>query len=323
MALPDADRGRPLDAGPGDFNYVFYTLYRERPYRAFQRGEFPWRTLCLFGGYPLQADPQSALFDPGVWLTLFFSWVRGTPHVSMDIFHVESLIHLWIAAVLAYIFLRREVGNRWGALLGALVFAFGGYMTGYPILQVAKGESTAWLPLFLLGLRDLADGRIPRGLLLGGLGGALMILTGDPQIAFYILLGGTAYYAFRCAQSRLPWLPAVQRLGLLGLLLAGTTAVPLLPPLEYQQHSTRVRLGRPGLLLVRDPWYPDWTASVNGQPAPLDRADGVLMAVALPAGESEGVFRFRPPSFLVGAGISLVTIAFLWPWVLWRSARRP
>lgn len=226
----------------GDFTYVFYTLYRELPYRAFQKGEFPWRTLCLFGGYPLQADPQSALFYPGVWLTLFFSWILGTPHVSMAVFHVESLIHLWIAAVLAYVFLLREVGNRWGALLGALVFAFGGYMTGYPILQVAKGESTAWLPLFLLGLRDLADGRIPRGLLLGGVGGALVILPGDPQIAFYILLGGTAYYAFRCAQSRLPWLPAVQRLGLLGLLIAGTTAVQLLPTLEYQQHSTRVRL---------------------------------------------------------------------------------
>lgn len=55
----------------GDFTYVFYTLYRELPYRAFQRGEFPWRTLCLFGGYPFQADPQSALFYPGVWLTLF------------------------------------------------------------------------------------------------------------------------------------------------------------------------------------------------------------------------------------------------------------
>jgi len=84
----------------------------------------------------------------------------------------------------------------------------------------------------------------------------------------------------------------------------------------------RARLSRPGLLITRDPWYPGWRVTVNGRPAPLRRADGVLMAVYLPAGESEVVFRFRPISFYIGAVISGLTVFFLWPLTLWRMRRR-
>jgi uncharacterized membrane protein YfhO len=84
----------------------------------------------------------------------------------------------------------------------------------------------------------------------------------------------------------------------------------------------RARLSRPGLLITCDPWYPGWTVTVNGRPAPLRRADGVLMAVYLPAGESEVAFRFRPTSFYIGAWISGLTVFFLWPLTLWRMRRR-
>ncbi|MBO9363022.1 MAG: YfhO family protein [Thermoflexus sp.] len=84
----------------------------------------------------------------------------------------------------------------------------------------------------------------------------------------------------------------------------------------------RARLSRPGLLITRDPWYPGWTVTVNGHPAPLRRADGVLMAVYLPAGESEVIFRFRPISFYIGAVISGLAVFFLWPLTLWRMRRR-
>ncbi|MCS6964237.1 MAG: YfhO family protein, partial [Thermoflexus sp.] len=54
--------------------------------------------------------------------------------------------------------------------------------------------------------------------------------------------------------------------------------------------------------------YPGWEVLVNGQPAPLVRANVVLMAVPLSAGESEVIFRYRPWSFYVGAIISGATL---------------
>ncbi|MFN3929894.1 MAG: YfhO family protein [Thermoflexus sp.] len=83
----------------------------------------------------------------------------------------------------------------------------------------------------------------------------------------------------------------------------------------------RVRLAQPGLLLTRDPWYPGWEVWVNGRPAPLVQADVVLMAVPLPAGESEVVFRYRPWSFYVGALISGITLLIVGPLVFWTLRR--
>lgn len=78
----------------------------------------------------------------------------------------------------------------------------------------------------------------------------------------------------------------------------------------------RVRLSQPGLLITRDPWYPGWEVWVNGHPAPLMRADVVLMATPLPAGESDVVFRYHPWSFYIGAAISGLTLLLLGP-LLW------
>jgi hypothetical protein len=41
---------------------------------------------------------------------------------------------------------------------------------------------------------------------------------------------------------------------------------------------------RAGVAVVLEPWFPGWTATVDGAPAPLARADFAFMAVPLPAG---------------------------------------
>jgi len=78
----------------------------------------------------------------------------------------------------------------------------------------------------------------------------------------------------------------------------------------------RVQTEQPGLLITREPWYPGWYAEVNGMGTPVLIADGALMAVALPSGESEVVFRFRPFSLRVGLTLTLITLLVLWPLAL-------
>ena len=67
----------------------------------------------------------------------------------------------------------------------------------------------------------------------------------------------------------------------------------------------RYRTETERLAVFSEIYYPDgWTATVDGQPVDLLRADWTLRAALLPAGEHEVAMRFLPESYRVGAGIS-------------------
>ncbi len=70
-----------------------------------------------------------------------------------------------------------------------------------------------------------------------------------------------------------------------------------------------VTTDRPGLLFVSDAYYPGWTASIDGQPADILRANIAFRAVLVPAGEHQIEMRYEPRSFRYGAAISLVALA--------------
>ncbi|GMR13335.1 MAG: hypothetical protein BMS9Abin29_1540 [Gemmatimonadota bacterium] len=52
------------------------------------------------------------------------------------------------------------------------------------------------------------------------------------------------------------------------------------------EQELRVRADRPALLVIADNWFPAWHARVNGEAAPVLRADHTLRAIPVPSGES-------------------------------------
>jgi hypothetical protein len=74
-----------------------------------------------------------------------------------------------------------------------------------------------------------------------------------------------------------------------------------------QSLSIPVTSPAPALLMLSETYYPGWQATVDGQPVPILRADHVLRAVPIPAGEHLVELTFRPLSLFIGAIVSGVT----------------
>jgi hypothetical protein len=68
--------------------------------------------------------------------------------------------------------------------------------------------------------------------------------------------------------------------------------------------ALRSRSGSAGYVVLADAWFPGWEARIDGDPAPVLRADLAFRAVAVPAGEHELVLRYRPLPLRVGFALA-------------------
>jgi hypothetical protein len=74
-----------------------------------------------------------------------------------------------------------------------------------------------------------------------------------------------------------------------------------------------VRAGGNGWLVLSDVWYPGWRATVDGKVVPLDRANYLFEAVAVPAGDHLVQLSYQPGSLYLGAVISLLAaLGLIW-----------
>ena len=78
---------------------------------------------------------------------------------------------------------------------------------------------------------------------------------------------------------------------------------------------------RDGLAVILDPFYPGWTATVDGKPAPILRADFAFQAVPVTAGRHELRLTYRNRWVTLGAAASLLTLAVLVGALALRSRR--
>jgi hypothetical protein len=86
---------------------------------------------------------------------------------------------------------------------------------------------------------------------------------------------------------------------------------------EQTRVEVSVRGEADGLLVLGDPWYPQWRVEVDGRPAELLRVDHAFRGVRVPAGEHRVVFTYQDRALQAGLVLSSLTalgLVGLWGW---------
>jgi hypothetical protein len=232
---------------PGDFTDQFWA-FRMYEARAFAAGRLPLWSENFNSGHPFLADVQSALFYPvGLVFTLGVVVLRGAEFTLLGL-EIEAILHFILAGAFTYFLARRLLGSRVAALVSAITFTFGGYLTSYPPQQLAMLETATWLPLALLCL-DLAVERGVRYYVATGVVLGIAALAGHPQTFLFVVYACGIYFVWRVTgdewrrgnnASRLAFYAL--RFAFTLLIAAGIAAAQWIPTLEYQTVSTRAAI---------------------------------------------------------------------------------
>jgi hypothetical protein len=213
-------------------------------------------------GTPLHADPTAALFYPGQ--LLFALPCSFTTRLNLYV-----VLHLLLAAALLYRTARGFGASRAGAVAGGLSYALGGHVLFQycnPIYLV----SAAWLPLAVLAIERTCTRRSWRWALVLAVALALMILGGDPQLAYHVVsfAGLYAWMSLSRAPTEVVWHRRRSVLLLGGIVVAGLlSAVQMLPTAEWSARSERTTFDAPRSLW-EVPAGGDVTAGLLGDPEP-------------------------------------------------------
>lgn len=226
---------------PGDFSGQFYAFGNYQADRMLA-GQIPLWNPYNYGGHPFLADTQSAVFYPVRLLHIGISAFTGWTYFGIQ---MESLVHLLLASYIMYAFMRTVTGSAVSGLISAIVISYGGYLTGYPILQMAVIEAGVWFPLALLGVYNgIRNAKLYTAwLALSGLAMGISLLAGHPQTSLFFMYGLIAYTAYRCWGEHIRWFPSLLMVGLPIGLGFGLAAVQVLPGLEYSTLVARAQGG--------------------------------------------------------------------------------
>lgn len=227
---------------PGDFSGQFFSFGAYQARRMLS-GEIPLWNPYNYGGHPFLADTQSAVFYPPRLLTVLISHLIGG--WSYEAIQLEGLLHVLLASLLMWLFVRTITGSTLAGLASAVTYAYGGYLSGYPILQLAVLEAGCWFPLALLGVYKATNSAQWdwRWLSLSAGAFGLSLLAGHPQTSLFMMYGLAAYATHRAWITKARLLPLVIALILVIGLGFGMAAIQVLPGLEYAGQVARAAEG--------------------------------------------------------------------------------
>ena len=208
-------------------------------------------------GQPLLGDPTAAVLYPG---KLIFC----LPLSYSQCLVLYVVLHLWLAGTGAYWCARSWRASVSGALVAGLAYQLSGqvlFQYCNPIFCVGA----AWLPWAVLLMDRIAVRRRLVDVLLLALVFCLMVLGGEPQMAYHCGLLGALRIWFAASETRFT---SFRLLGAASLLAIGVSAVQVFPTYEWSRRSDRYVRDQP-----RSAW--EW-ARDSASSGELASFDGML-----------------------------------------------
>jgi hypothetical protein len=237
----------------GDFTHHFlpFSLFQQQELLA---GRLPLWNSYTYSGHPFLADVQAAVYYPISNLLLALTLPLTDPAARLYFLQVEAIVQVALGGWFTYLLVRQLTHRHDAGLAAGLCFAFSGYLTGYPPVQLAVLRTVIWLPLILWALLNAVAA--PRRWSWGWLGwwttvgaaAAVSFLAGHAQSFLYI---GYAALAWLIVLAGSRWRLLRQRGNSLamvaGVLLAtsvffGLSAPQLLPGVEFARLSVRANV---------------------------------------------------------------------------------
>jgi hypothetical protein len=161
----------------------YYALTR----MALDEGEWPLWNHLEYGGMPLLANAQSAVFYPPRLL-----------HALLELHLATSfyiLLKLWLCGMTAFLCARGLNLSLAASRFFSIAWMLGGYNLLWSYWSLP--DVAAWLPILFLGAEWVIEARYRRGIFAMALGGALMLLAGHPETAFIMAAGVGQYFFLR------------------------------------------------------------------------------------------------------------------------------
>jgi len=83
--------------------------------------------------------------------------------------------------------------------------------------------------------------------------------------------------------------------------------------ISYKPNSVKIKTStnKDSILFLSDNYYPGWVAFIDNKETKIYRANYTFRAVSVPAGEHLVNFEYRPDSYRIGMGLSLISLVVL------------
>ncbi len=163
-------------------------------FQAVSQGRFPEWDQAIYSGMSFVGNVQAALFYPPTWL--LFAANLGNRALSFQSLEIFVLLHVWLAFVLCYLWLRGRQLDDLACILGAGVFAFSGYLC-LQLQHLGLVVGYAWFPLGLMGIDEAAEMHSWRPYLKVVAASALCFLAGYPPLWVVFAICLLTYALFR------------------------------------------------------------------------------------------------------------------------------
>ena len=196
---------------------------------SFWHGEVPlWNPLDNCGVPFLAQWNTSVCYPPSLIFMVF-----PLP-CSLNYF---CLAHLLLAGTGMYLLAYRWTQNRLAASLAGLVFALNGLMLN-SLMWTSNLAALSWQPLVVLWVEQ-AWRTGGRRVVIAALAGAMQMLAGAPEIIVFTWAMLGLLWLGQAWEKKISIWPALRRLVVMVVLIAGLSAIQLLPFFDLLNHSER------------------------------------------------------------------------------------